>query len=374
MPVNTVMDFTFYMPTRVISGAGCVRRHAELLRSFGRRCLIMTGGHAAKASGALDDMLDTLTAAGVEATVFSGVGANPLLSQCQSAARAAIDSRAEFVVGIGGGSVMDAAKASAWLAANDPDDTEALMQGKLPVPPLPLILAGTTAGTGSEVGPAAVLTMDDGHYKRSLSHPLCFARVSFADPRYTDTVPRATTISTALDALAHAVEGWFAPECGDVITAFGEKAVPMVLEGLTWLAGHDGLPGAALRDRLYYGSLWAGMVLSATGTAFPHPLGYVLTERYDIPHGMACAVFMSAFLDRAEQYAPERAAQLYALCGGRQRIQTVLDALVRCDVTMTAEQVEALRPRWQSVKNFDRTPGRYTADDALRLYRERFVR
>ena len=82
------MDFTFYMPVRVLSGPGCVRAGGELLRGLGRRCLVMTGGRGAKESGALDDMLDTLKQAGVDATIFPGVGQNPLVSQCQQAAYA----------------------------------------------------------------------------------------------------------------------------------------------------------------------------------------------------------------------------------------------------------------------------------------------
>lgn len=143
------MDFTFYMPVRVLSGPGCVRAGGELLRGLGRRCLVMTGGRGAKESGALDDMLDTLKQAGVDATIFPGVGQNPLVSQCQQAAYAAEICRAEFVVGVGGGSVMDAAKAAAWLAANRVEDTARLFAGTLRRPPLPLVLVGTTAGTGA---------------------------------------------------------------------------------------------------------------------------------------------------------------------------------------------------------------------------------
>ncbi len=368
------MDFDFFMPAHVVSGEHCIREHAQSLRGFGSRCLIITSAHAAVASGALGDIQNALDSCGIEASLFTGIGANPLLSQCQQAARAAQNAQAEFVIGIGGGSVMDASKAAAWLATNDVLDGDGLMAGRLARPPLPLVLVGTTAGTGSEVSAAAVITMDANHQKQSLAHPSCYARLVFADPRYTHTTSRATTVSTALDAFAHAVEGWFAPGCGDVITSFGEKALPLVTDGLYWLQAHDGeLPDAALREKLYYGSLWAGMVLNATGTAFPHRLGYILTEEYAVDHGMACAVFLPSFLQRAEVFASRRADRLYALCDGRDRVLDMLEALVHADVVMTEEQIESYKTRWVDVPNFKRTPGGFLREDAAEVCHSLFV-
>lgn len=367
------MDFTFHMPVQVFSGNGCVAREGARLRALGRRCLVMTGGQSAQKNGALSELLDVLEAEGVNPTVYPGVGANPALSQCQVAAYTAETCRAEFVVGVGGGSVMDAAKAAAWLAGNHSTMGWELMEGSLRRPPLPLVLIGTTAGTGSEVSAVSVLTMDDGR-KRSVTHPHCYARIAFADPRYTHTLPRGATVSTALDAFCHAAEGWFAPACGALPTAFAERALPMLAGGLAFLADSGDLPGPALREELYYGSLWAGMVLNACGTAFPHPMGYVLTEDFGIPHGMACAAFLPAFLERGERFAPERAARLYALCGGKDRLESVLNILIRPEVSMTDPQVDGYAARWKTLKNFERTPGGYSAEEAAALLRRLFVR
>lgn len=368
------MDFNFHMPVKIISGEDCVRLHPDVFRALGRRCFLLTGGHAAEVSGALPDVREALRAAGVEMSVFAGIGANPLLSECRKAALAAEEFGADFIVGIGGGSAMDAAKATAWLAANGRAGGDDLMSRKLKNPALPLVLVGTTAGTGSEVSAAAVLTIDGENRKRSVTDSNCYARCVFADPRYTHSMPRNTTVSTALDAFSHAAEGWFAPGCGDVITSFGEKALPLVTRGLYWLAEHDGLPDEKLRERLYYGSLWAGVVLNATGTAFPHPLGYLLTENYGLPHGMACAVFLPVFLHRAEQYSPARAERFYELCGGRGPVYAMLKKLVRHSVSMTAEQADAYSKRWVGNKNFTRVPGGFTAEDAAAVYRELFVK
>lgn len=368
------MDFTFHMPVQVLSGPRCLSAGGERLKQWGRRCLIVTGGQSARVSGALDDALAMLDAAGIEATVFPGIGPNPLLTQCQAAAAAAEAWRADFLLGIGGGSVMDASKAAAWLAANSISDEVRLFEGTLRHPPLPLALVGTTAGTGSEVTAVAVLTVDRDHRKRSVTHPNCYAKLVFADPRYTYSVPYATTVSAALDALSHTVEGWFAPACGDMQSLFAEKALPLLASGLAALAARPGeLPDAAQRDALYYASLYAGMVLNATGTAFPHPFGYILTEDFGIPHGQACAVFLPALTKRAESVCPERAARLFALYGGRDRYYEALAALTDANVHMAEEQIAGYAARWPGLKNFARTPGGFSPEEGIALFRELFA-
>lgn len=369
------MDFHFHMPVQVISGPGCLLNAGERLRQWGKRCLIITGSHSAQASGALDEALGMLRRAGIDPTIFSGIGPNPLLSQCQAAAFAAESCGAQFLLGIGGGSVMDATKAAAWLAANTVTDGEKLFTGQLWHPPLPFALVGTTSGTGSEVTAVSVLTVDRDGHKRSITHPNCYAKLVFADPRYTYSLPRNSTVSTALDALSHTVEGWFNPACGDVQTLCAEKALELVGNGLRWLASHpEELPEAPLRDQMYYGSLWAGMVLNSTGTAFPHPFGYILTEEYGIPHGMACAVFLPALTRRGEQMAPDRAQQLFQLFGGRDDYYRILAALTTPRITMTREQIHGYAARWPGLKNFARTPGGYTPEEGEALFQELFLK
>lgn len=366
------MDFTFFMPVRLLSGEGCLEQNGVLLREMGRRCLIVTGGSGAERSGALVDALRVLEAQGIEATVYPNIGQNPRTEECQQAALAAEACRAEWLLGIGGGSVMDATKAVAWLANNRVSETERLFACELRHPPLPFALVGTTAGTGSEVSPVAVLT--DRGRKRSITHPYCYARYAFADPRYTCSMPRGTTVSTALDALAHTVEGWFAPGCGDIVTLFGERAITLLSEGLGWLSGHEGVPDYAMREKLYYGSLYAGVVLGACGTGFPHPFSYILTEDFSVPHGMGCAVFLPAFTERAEQFAPDRAARLFTLFGGREKYFGVLSRLVEAEVRMTRDQVAVYAKRWEGLRNFTRTPGGFTPELGIALFQKLFCR
>ena len=371
------MDFNLNIPVRVRSGKGVVKANAAAVGAIGSRCLIVTGGSSAKKSGALTDVTAMLDIVGVTYDVFSEVGPNPLLSVCHKAGQLARKMKADFLFGIGGGSALDAAKAAAVYAAN-PDFAPRDIYTKERRPALPLVLIGTTAGTGSEVGRVSVLTDDATGRKKSISGDDLYPVFTLADPTYTHSMPRSITVSTALDALSHAMEGYFTPKCTDIPSLFAEKAVALLWPELTALLERGDLPDEAARERLYYGSLYAGITLAYCGTAFPHPLGYVLTENFGTPHGMACAAFLPAFLRRAEQYSPDRAARLFSCMGtDGATFDRVVTALTDVGgIAMTAGDIKRYCARWdESVpNNFKSTPGGYAKANAQALFEALFLK
>lgn len=370
------MDFNFHMPVRIISGWGAVRDHADVFRELGSRCVIVTGGSSAQKCGALDDMKAALDQAGISYQIFSGIGANPLVSACDQAGALARDFGADFLIGIGGGSPMDAAKAAAVYATN-PELSGEEIYAYTPETgnaPLPVVLVGTTAGTGSEVSAVAVLTRDSDGRKKSISGPWCFAHIAFADPSYTCSVPYGTTVSTALDALSHTVEGMLNPRIGEVIRMFGHRALQLIGPALARMNREHTLPDRAERERLYYGSLYAGVVLAACGTAFPHPMGYVLTEDYGIPHGRACAAFLPSLLEYAKTTAPEAVDEvLRTLKMTFEEFKATVDGLAEIEVHMDDQTAQRYAARWPGLKNFENTPGGYDERSALDLMRHLFV-
>ncbi|MCM1543980.1 MAG: iron-containing alcohol dehydrogenase [Ruminococcus sp.] len=371
-----VMDFNLSIPAKVISGKGCVRANSAKLADFGSRCIIVTGGKSAMLSGALDDVTAALDEQKIAYTVFSEIGPNPLLESCHKAGRIAAEFGAEFVVGIGGGSPLDAAKATAVFAANQefsPNDVYAVTSRNRA---LPLVLIGTTAGTGSEVGRVAVLTSAQTGRKKSIAPDDCNPSLTFADSSYTHTMPFSVTVSTALDALSHALEGYFSVKCGDIPTMFAEKAIPMIFNGLKQLDETSALPDESMREQLYYGSLYAGITLAYCGTAFPHPLGYILTENYDVPHGTACAAFMPAFIERAEKFEPEKFNRLMKLINETKSgfCKTIERLTDYGEISMTSGEIEAYCERWNDTipNNFKFSPGGFTKDDAQQLITKLF--
>ncbi len=200
------MTDIFYMPTKVICEEGCVEKHMAEMAGFGGKCLIVTGASSAKKSGAYDDVLSVLRQMGVESFLFDRIMENPTYEILQEARDEYIGEGIGFVIGIGGGSPMDAAKMIAILLNNHELKARDLkVQGDLGG--LPLVVVPTTSGTGSEVTSNSVITDHESGGKGSCKARL-FPRVAFLDVRYYMTMPEAVTRSTGADVLSHLLEGY----------------------------------------------------------------------------------------------------------------------------------------------------------------------
>ncbi|MBQ6864419.1 MAG: iron-containing alcohol dehydrogenase [Clostridia bacterium] len=356
-----------YMPAKIISGHDCVKKNAAVFKGFGNKCLLVTGASGAKKSGALDDVINTLVACDISYVIFDSVSQNPLAEECRLAGLLAVKENVDFIVGIGGGSALDASKAVAIFAANPTFTVSDLYNRAIPANRLPLVLIGTTAGTGSEVTGVSVLTDMKG-FKKSISGADCYADVSFCDAKYTHSASYDVTVSTALDAYAHALESFFAETSNDLSALYAEKALKLLWKNLNILRTNKKQPISDLqRNELYVASLYAGLAINITGTAFPHTAGYILTEIYNVPHGKACTAFHPQLMDKAEKYRPEK---LEAVCAwfdtNKDGINEVIRDLTALTIHITDEQAKEYCSRWtSSVKNFDRTPGGYTPDEAV---------
>lgn len=336
----------YYLPTRLRCGEEILAREGHLLRGLGSRCLVVTGGRSARACGALGDALAALEAAGIAWKLYDKISPNPPIAACLEAGALAHSFGADFILGVGGGSPMDAAKAIALSAAN-PDRDEAGLYGGLALHrALPIVLVGTTAGTGSEVTPVAVITDSSGR-KHSFRGEDLYAALSFGDPRYTASMPLALTAATGVDALAHCLESYFSPKANAFsrsVAAAGAAALVPALE--TVAAGQ--LPDMDQREALYEGSILGGMAISVTGTAFPHKLGYFLTERFGSPHGFACAAFEPELIRQGTEKDPAGMVRLRAcLDRSPEELIRLVEALAPAPkLALTTEELEALLPRW----------------------------
>ena len=294
-------NFDFYMPTKTYFGENALNK-AESALLCGKHALIVTGKRSAKLSGALDDVTVILDKNGIKYTVFDKIGENPKLSVCFEGGKVARNVGADFVVGIGGGSPLDASKAIAAFGANA-DLPEADIFTADITKMLPIILIPTTSGTGSEVNNYSVLTIDSKNVKKTFKNPLSYAKAAILDPKYTYTLGIDYTLSTALDAFCHCLESYLSPKSTDISMMFalyGAKklwnAFKAIKNDPEALLKADDTAVKALRADLMAAACAGGIAINTTGTGFPHPLGYSITLYNGVPHGKACAAFTGEYI------------------------------------------------------------------------------
>ena len=372
------MDYNFFMPTRIISGKDCVEKNSRLFSRMGKRCMIVTSGSAAKKSGALADIESALNKESVQYSIHDSVEQNPLLLDAYNAGNRAREEGAEFIIGIGGGSPLDACKVVALFATNEMDDPMQVYDRKWSNKPLPIVAIGTTAGTGSEVTQYSVMTDLEGR-KRTVTTYDFFPIYSFGDYKYTTTLPLGFTISTALDALSHAVEGYFSRNANMFSDIFARETIMVLGEALNELKDirdNGGTVSDDLRDRLYYASLNAGVTISRTGTTYCHSLGYFLTEEHHVSHGMACATFLSGYIRRAEKKVPDKAKLLEKTTGVTLKNLAVLveDLTEKTSVKLSNEEILEIIERYDGATGLTATaPDGLSKEEATEIMTDLFA-
>ena len=283
-----VNDFFYKQPVKIWFGVGKFQKLGEILNELGcKKCVLVCGRHFAPEAKKMMEEIPCITA------VFGEVEQNPQLSGAGETARLARACGADAIVGVGGGSSIDTAKFAAAAAPGDADVVD-YYTGKVPFPgkPLTIVAVPTTAGTGSEVTQVSV--MSHGKEKRTINNPLFMPTAAIVDPSLTLSVPQRTTMNTGLDALAHALEGFWSRNHQPLADLFAVEAVRLILENLE-TAWRDG-SNLEARSNMLYASMVAGLAFSNPRTAGCHACSYPLSEDYHLPHGEACAFTLDSFV------------------------------------------------------------------------------
>jgi alcohol dehydrogenase class IV len=362
-----ILKVNFFLPTKVVAGNGCVRENASLLARYGKRALIMTGRKSAKKCGAGRDVEEALSSQGVEFRLFDEVENNPGIANCRAAALAAREFGADFIVGIGGGSPLDAAKAAAVLARNDLEDSE-LFKGSYPGGALPVAAVPTTAGTGSEMTQYAILTNESIESKSSISWEGIFPVLAFLDSAYTAGLPHRIAVNTALDALSHSLEGYLAVRSDSWSRALAYEALLIFGKELPRLA--DGYYGEELRAQLLLAANMSGAVIAQTATTIVHAMGYSLTYFKDIDHGRANGLLLGPYLSLSEETNPEGAREvLDALsCRNVDSFERLLESLLGDRETITPDEIRRFTTIALKTKHVGNTARSLARADVESLY------
>ena len=272
---------------RIVFGAGTRRQLPAILRSFGNRALLVGGRHLHATGGVLPDLGDV---------ILFVVDGEPTIEVVRRGADLFRTERCDVVIGIGGGSVLDAAKAIAALATNRGDVLdylEVIGRGQpLEQTPAPCIAVPTTAGTGSEVTRNAVLGSPEHGVKASLRHASMLPRVAVIDPELTLTLPAAITASTGLDALTQVIEPYVSPRATPMTDAFCLEGIRRVARSLRIAAGPEGPARLDARTDMSVASLFGGLALANAGLGVMHGFAAPIGGMFSAPHGAVCAALL----------------------------------------------------------------------------------
>ena len=286
-------DWNFHLPTRILFGWNRWREVPALAATLGaQHAFVMVGKSFLAKIGGVSGLEAALKPLAI--TVFAEIEENPSITTVEKAAALCRRAGAEVMVAIGGGSVLDAAKAVALLQTNEGSIRDYLDGQRKPVrrgPPL--IAVPTTAGTGSEVTPYAVITNPEKHAKPSIGFPESFPDFAIVDPELTLSMPKEVAVSSGLDAFTQAMEGFWSLRSTEMTRAMSFRAIVLLyrhLEAACLTQDRTAVEKVAL------GSVIGGAQMAICGNTALHPLSYPLTLDYGLRHGAACAIYLPAFL------------------------------------------------------------------------------
>ena len=304
----------FYLPTEIVTGEGCFSELGSRTAHYGQRAMLVCGTRSLRATGRLDEALGYLRAAGITTAVYDAIADEPTLDIVQEGIARAQSGAVDILVGIGGGSAMDAAKAIAGLStlpgtAHDYHRGERIVSGG----GLPWLAVPTTAGTGAEVTKNAVLIDAETSNKSSLRHDAWFARVALVDPELTLNVPSDITATCGSDALTQAIESYTSIGASPVTDGLAIEAIARISRSLARVV-RDGTDRKARADMLY-GSMLAGCAMANARLGAVHGMAHPLGVRYQIAHGLVCGLLLPYVMAYNIQHAQAKYARIAQLMG-----------------------------------------------------------
>jgi len=299
------------LPRKIVFGRGCINNLPNYLKELDLKgkAMLVTGRRFARESGYLNKITSLLRSSGIEVVVFDKVEPNPLIETAEAGGRLAKEKGIDFVIGFGGGSAMDAAKGIAVLASHDGKLEDYFYPAEVEPPVLPIVEIATTCGTGSEVTKYAVFSR--GIKKYVIASDQIVPTLSILDAEVLKYLPKAITAHTAMDAFSHALESYYHVKSSSFSEIFVRDSLRIIFENFEKAVKGD----LDAREKLLYASMLAGLAITMSGTVVVHGLGYYLTQKFNIPHGLANALFLNQFIEYVSNRLPERTLELGRLLG-----------------------------------------------------------
>lgn len=381
--------FPFQMPATIYTGKGAYSNlETEVKKRKVKKTFLVTD-KGLMSTGLPLKVKATLEGLGVEVFLYDEAEPEPSMDNLEKAVSILRGNHCDFVVGIGGGSAMDVAKASAVLAVNPGEIRDYVGVDLIPAPGLPCIVLPTTAGTGSEVTKITIFLDKSDGVKKGIVSEHILPKVAIVDPSLTLSLPPAMTAATGMDALTHAIEAYTSPKATPHTDMYALEAIRLISKNIrrAYAYGAD----ESARYWMSLGSLYAGIAFANAGVGAVHALAYPLGGRYHVGHGIANAMLLPFvmefnFVGEVEKFA--RVAELLGVCrqGKSDReaaimgVQAVKDMSTDVGITL---QLRTLGVREEDIDSLaeaailiDRllanNPRKVTVDDIKTIYRNAY--
>jgi alcohol dehydrogenase len=324
--------FTITQPTRIIFGVGAVAGLADLVKEEGGTKPFLVVDPGLTKAGLLEKITAPLKKAEMDFEVYDKIDPEPGLKLADTGCKLAAKAGCDCVIGVGGGSAMDVAKAVSILLTNGGKAEDYLGVGKIGKPGVPKIMVPTTAGTGAEVTFTAVFINEKTNSKGGMNGAPLYPNVALLDPELTVSVPPQVTASTGIDAFTHAIEGYVSTKAHPISDMYALEAIEMISRNLprAYANGDD----LEARSEMLMGSLLAGKALATAGVGLVHAMAYPLGGMFGISHGLANAVLLPYVIEynligNPGKYAAVAEVMGYDTSGmsGREAAAVVVEAI-----------------------------------------------
>ena len=372
--------FNYNLPVNIVFGSGKVNNVGEYTKPYGKKALIVTGGSSAKKSGLYDRIKDTLAKSGIDSVLYDKVKQNPLTTTAEEGADFAKANGCDVVVAVGGGSIMDCAKAIAFMAVNEGDVNDYIFNRLKSDNALPLILIPTTCGTGSEGNGFAVLTNPETGDKKSLRCNAIIAKVSIVDPECMMTMPKHILASVGFDALCHSIEAYTSKIAQPFTDALSLYAIKLISDNLVNV--YNDPTDKEGWEKITLASTIGGMVINTAGVTLSHGMEHPASGLKDIVHGKGLAALTPVVIEASYKGSRFKFGNIARILGGltaedcAPKIRTMLKNLdLNC--TLTDLGIEEKDVPWMaencmkvSAASVANNPVVFTQDEIAEIYRK----
>ena len=378
--VQPAINFNYFLPVNIAFGSGKVLETGELTKPYGKKALIVTGRSSAKKSGLYDKVANSLSKAGIDHVLFDKVAQNPLITTAMEGADFAKANGCDVVVAIGGGSIMDCAKAIAFLSINDGDINDYIYNRLQSDKALPLILIPTTCGTGSEGNGFAVLTNPENGDKKSLRCNAIVAKVSIVDPECMMTMPKHVLASVGFDALCHCMEAYTSKIAQPFTDALSLYAMELIVGNLVKVYKGEG--GKEAWEKITLASTIGGMVINTAGVTLAHGMEHPASGLKDIVHGQGLAALTPVIVEASHKGNHFKFAKIARIFGGvtaedlagklRSLLKDIDLACTLSDLGLSEEDIPWMAENCMKVSaaSIQNNPVVFTQEEIAEIYRK----